>query len=108
LSVFLQLSTLVASQPLHYSEGQLLTFSTASTSGTESWTFVIEKQETLALPYGAIPALKLSRVLQTPQDQRIEVWLAPQIHDLPVRMLITKPNGDFVDQLLSAVENPSP
>jgi Protein of unknown function (DUF3108) len=108
LSVFMQLSSLVASQPIRYVEGSILTFSTASTSATESWTFQVEKQETLSLAYGEIPTLKLSRIMRTPQDQRIEVWLAPQLHDLPVRMLITKPNGDYVDQQLHAVENPSP
>jgi hypothetical protein len=38
-----------------------------------------------------------------PFDDTVELWLAPSMGYLPVRIRITQPNGDFADmQLRSA------
>jgi Protein of unknown function (DUF3108) len=108
LSVFLQLGALLASQPDHYPTGTLLPFMTASTSATDLWQFSVEKTETLQLPYGDVPTVKLTRILRHAEDQGIEIWYAPFLDYLPARLRITKANGDYVDQQLKAVENPSP
>jgi hypothetical protein len=108
LSVFLQLGALIASQPEHYPVGTLLPFMTSSTSATDLWQFSVEKTEVLTLPFGEIPTVKLTRMLRHAEDQSIEIWYAPALQYLPARLRITKPNGDFIDQQLKAVENPSP
>jgi hypothetical protein len=35
-------------------------------------------------------------------DNRVEVWLAPALGHLPVRILWTQANGDVVDQRLAS------
>jgi hypothetical protein len=60
------------------------------------------------LPFGEINAIKLNRKPRREFDQHIELWFAPTLSYLPVRLRITNANGDFVDQLLNTAEKPSP
>ena len=46
---------------------------------------------------GNAPGIALQRVPQDVYDQRAELWLAPSLHYLPVRLRITQSNGDFVE-----------
>ena len=62
--------------------------------------------DTRYLPYGDLPSLKLNRNPRKEFDQRIELWLAPSLDYLPVRLRITNANGDSVDQLLRSLEKP--
>ena len=39
-------------------------------------------------------------------DQKVEIWLAPQLAYLPARTRITDANGDFVDQQWKSTETP--
>jgi hypothetical protein len=68
----------------------------------------VDNEETLNLPYGDLPSVKLLRTPRRDFDQRIELWLAPSLGYLPVRLRITNANGDFVDQLLRSVEKIAP
>ena len=108
LSVVLQLSSLLAADPARFPDGTMLSFQTVSQREAEVWHFLVEKQELLQLPYGDIHTLKLNRKPRRDFDQHIELWFAPSLGYLPVRLRITNANGDFVDQLLSKVEKPSP
>ena len=108
LSVVLQLSTLLAGDPSRYPVGTMLSFQTVSQREAEVWQFKVDKEETLALPYGELPSIKLQRTPRRDFDQRIELWLAPSLGYLPVRLRITNANGDFVDQLLRQLEKTSP
>ncbi|HEY9095506.1 MAG TPA: hypothetical protein VIN35_07175, partial [Hydrogenophaga sp.] len=42
----------------------------------------------------------LIRQARKPNDKTVEVWLAPNLGRLPVRMRLTEPNGDFMDMSL--------
>jgi hypothetical protein len=106
LSVILQLSALLAADPTRYPAGTMLSFQTVSQREAEVWQFVVEKEENLQLPYGDLPSLKLNRNPRKAFDQRIELWLAPTLDYLPVRLRITNANGDAVDQLLRSIEKP--
>ena len=106
LSLVLQLSTLLAGEPERYPPGTMLSIPTVSQQDAEVWPFMVEKEESLVLPYGTLPALKLSRVLRKPDDQRIELWFAPTLGYLPVRLRITNADGDQVDQRLKALGKP--
>jgi hypothetical protein len=107
LSVVLQLSTLLAGDPTRFPVGTMLSFQTVSQREAEVWQFLVEKEESLQLPYGLTSAIKLNRQPRRQFDQHIELWLAPSLGYLPVRLRITNANGDVADQLLSAVEKPS-
>jgi hypothetical protein len=48
-----------------------------------------------------MPSRLLEREARHPDDQRIELWLAPQLRHLPARIRIRHPNGDVADQVLT-------
>ena len=106
LSVVLQLSSMLAADPSRYPAGTMLSFQTVSQREAEVWQFLVEKEEVLPLPFGETQAVKLNRKPRREFDQHIELWFAPSLGYLPVRLRITNANGDFVDQLLNKVEKP--
>jgi len=108
LSIVLQLSSMLAADPTRYPPGTMLSFQTISQREAEIWHFLVEKEDQLQLPFGEITAVKLNRKPRREFDQHIELWFAPSLGYLPVRLRITNANGDFVDQLLSKAEKPNP
>ncbi len=108
LSVVIQISSLFAGDPTRFPLGTMLSFQTVSQREAEVWHFLVEKEELLHLPFGEINAIKLNRKPRREFDQHIELWFAPTLGYLPVRLRITNANGDVVDQLLSKAEKPSP
>jgi hypothetical protein len=108
LSVVIQIGSLLAGDPARFPLGTMLSFQTVSQREAEVWHFLVEKEELLQLPFGEINAIKLNRKPRREFDQQIELWFAPTLGYLPVRLRITNANGDFVDQLLSKAEKPSP
>lgn len=104
LSVLLQLAALIGAEPQRHGPGTQVAVPTASTSEAETWWFSVEGEEELQLPGGSVPTLKLQRVPRKPYDQRIELWLAPHMDYAPVRIRLTSPNGDTVDQRWSSTD----
>ena len=49
-------------------------------------------------------ALKLTRSPRKEFDQKVELWLAPGMDYVPVRLRLTQPNGDSVDQQWSSTD----
>ena len=106
LSVVMQIAALLSADPERYPVGTMLSFQTVATRDAEVWLFLVEKSETLQLPYGDVPTIKINRKPRKEFDQSIELWFAPSIDYLPVRLRVTNANGDFVDQQLRKVEKP--
>lgn len=106
LSVFIQLAGLLAATPDRFVPGTQLTLTTVSATGADRWTFTVEATETLNLPAGTLPALKLQRLPRRDYDQKAELWLAPDMGYLPVRIKITQANGDFADLRLRSSSPP--
>lgn len=100
LSVFIQLGALLAADPGRFVPGTQITLTTVSARSADRWTFTIEGPETLDLPAGPTPALKLQRLPRKDYDQKAELWVAPSLGYLPVRIKLTQANGDFADLLL--------
>ncbi|MBO1011815.1 DUF3108 domain-containing protein, partial [Acidovorax sp. SD340] len=101
LSVFIQLGALLAADPARFVTGTQITLTTVSARSADRWTFTIEGAETLDLPTGATPTLKLQRLPRKDYDQKAELWVAPALGYLPVRIKLTQANGDFADLQLS-------
>lgn len=106
LSVFIQLSAMLAADPGRYPAGTEITLTTVSARAADRWTFRVEGQETLDLPVGSMPTWKLQRIPRREYDQKAELWLAPSLQYLPVRIRLTQANGDFADLRLSASSPP--
>lgn len=98
LSIFAQLASMVAGDPLAFPIGTQVDVQTAGPRDAQQWVFVVEREEMLNLPGGQVPALKLARKPDKQYDQSVELWLAPELAYLPARIRITFANGDYLDQ----------
>ncbi len=110
LSVFIQISGLLGAEPLRWGPGAVMSFNTTGARDTEVWSFQLSGIEQLKLPFGTLDAVRLVRQEQKQYDQRVELWMAPSLEHLPVRIRITQTSGDQVDLLLRSKElaNASP
>lgn len=106
LSVFVQLGAMLAGAPAKYPPGTQINFETIGPRAPETWLITIEGEEKLSLPGGDVSAIKLSRGTRREFDQQAELWLAPTLGYLPVRIKLTERNGDFVDQVWRTTEAP--
>lgn len=106
LSMFIQLAAMLAADPARYTPGTQITLTTVSARNADRWTFSVEAPEMLNLPVGAMPTLKLLRLPRRDYDQKAELWLAPGLNYLPVRIKLTQSNGDFADLLLRGSDKP--
>ena len=103
VSVFLQLGGMLAGNPAGFPVGSSISLYTVGPRDADTWTFRVEAEEKLSLPFGELSTLKLTRQPRREYDQKVEIWYAPSLNYLPVRNKITQHNGDFIDQQLSAV-----
>jgi hypothetical protein len=95
--VLLQLAALAAADPARLTEGTVVSLQTAGTREADRWDFTVDGSEDLALPGGAVRAVKLTRAPQREYDLRLELWLGPGPDYAPVRLRLTPPNGDWLD-----------
>lgn len=106
MSFFLQLAGMLAGNPAEFVPGNSITLYTVGPTQADTWTFLVEAEETLSVSAGNMPTLKLSRKPRGDFDQKVEVWFAPSLDYLPVKSRITEQNGDFVEQSLESVLRP--
>ena len=106
LSVFLQLGAWIAADPPRFAPGTQITLTTVSARSADRWTFTVEGEETLQVGGSPLPALRLQRLPRKEYDQKAELWLAPSLGYLPVRIRLTQANGDFADLLLRSHSTP--
>ncbi|MCX8516474.1 MAG: DUF3108 domain-containing protein [Rhodoferax sp.] len=106
LSALLQLSALVAGAPQRYPAGASIEFQAADAHRAEIWNFKADAAENLELPGGTLLVRRFTKEPTVEFDQRIEVWLAPDLHYLPVRLRITEANGAFADLLWRKTQQP--
>lgn len=100
LSVFLQLAGLVHARPERFPAGHTVHMPTSGVRDSETWVFEIQGTETVALPRGDVQALHLRRLPRKEFDTTVDVWLAPSLGHLPVRMRLLEANGNVADQRL--------
>lgn len=97
LSVFLQLAGMVAAAPQRYPAGATISVPTASTRGLQTWVFQVLDSAQLDLPAGMMETVRLERLPQGGREQKAELWLAPALGYLPVRIRLSESNGDYTD-----------
>ncbi|KQT12432.1 DUF3108 domain-containing protein [Ramlibacter sp. Leaf400] len=97
LSVLLQLGALLSARPQGWSAGDSLVVQTATTRDAQAWRFTVDGAQTLALPSGPTDGLKLTRTPEREWDPRLELWFAPGAADVPVRLRLTTPTGEWLD-----------
>jgi len=100
LSVVMQLGGMLAGDPGRYPAGSRISIQTVGPRDAGVWVFNIEGEEQMTVPAGDYAVRKLTRSPRREFDDKIEIWLAPALGYLPVRMKQTQANGDFADMQL--------
>jgi hypothetical protein len=106
LSVLTQLASMLGAEPSRFPKATTLPFQAVGPRSAESWVFTVGDSENLALPGGELNAVHLWRDPIGEFDPRVEIWLAPAVGYLPVRIRLTQANGDVVDQQWRATQKP--
>lgn len=104
LSWMLQLSAVLAADPALAEPGREVQLFVAGVRGDAAvWTFGVVERGALELPAGTVAdAVHLHREPQRPYDTRVDVWLDPARHHLPVRLrLQDRGDGPGTDFLLT-------
>lgn len=102
VSISLQLAGLLNANP-QYTQGQTISLPVSGASSSETWRFDIGPEATLNLPAGPMLTRILTRQPRHGGDKKIQIWLAPTLENLPVRIRISESNGDFIDQSLEEI-----
>lgn len=99
-SMIMQLASLVRGNPNAYTPGVTRQFFVADTDSGEIWPVEMIGTETVRTARGFIEAKHFMRLPRREGDRRrIDVWLAPSLGYLPVRLVQTEPNGTEVELL---------
>ena len=100
-SQFVQLSWLFTVRPQLLNVGSTVAFPMVVDRRLDRWVYEVVEQATLRLPYGDIETLHVKPRREPPgADTLVEIWFAPSLMNLPVRILIRQGDASFVDLLL--------
>lgn len=106
LSVFFQLAAILAGAPDDYPTGTTLPFQAVGPRSSANWTFTVGAIEKLTLPGGEVSALRLWREPTEQYEPKGEIWLAPAMNYLPVRIRLSKSEDEFSDMQWSETVKP--
>lgn len=106
LSVFMQLGAMLGAEPHRFPQGTTLPVQAVGPRSAEAWVFTVGASERLVLPGGELSAVRLWRDPLGAYDPKVEIWLAPDVGYLPVRIRLTQSDGDVVDQQWRATQKP--
>lgn len=102
-SQFVQLTWLFLTGQERLAPGREIRLPLALPRRLYAWRYVIEGEETLDTPMGPLKAWHLRPVVEnTGSDLRAEVWLAPSLQYLPVRLVIRQDEQTYIDLMLQA------
>ena len=97
VSIFVQLAAMFAADGKAFAPGAKLVFQTVGARGTEDWEFVVAPPERLQLQGKEWLAYKLVREHRADYDTRAELWLAPALDGMPLRIRLMQTSGDEID-----------
>ena len=102
-SQFIQLAAFFTTQPEMLQAGKTVEVLLALRNRVGSWIYDVLGQEDIATPFGTLAAyhLRPRRIVSGGNEMSVEVWFAPQLRYLPVRMRVRQDAETFVDLVLS-------
>jgi len=102
-SQFVQLTWLFTTQPELLEPGRSIDIPLALPRYLDTWTYDVLARETLFTPVGAVDAVhvKPRRVAKPGLELTAEMWVAPSLQYLPVRIVIRQDEENFVDLLIT-------
>jgi hypothetical protein len=104
-SLFVQLTWLFTTQPHLLQVGRSIEVPLALPRRVEPWQYDVVGEETLQMPFADVPTMhvKPRRLAKPSGELTAEMWFAPGLQYLPVRILIHQDAQTFIDlQLLRA------
>ncbi len=104
LSIIFQLAARVAGDPSKYPPGTRLDVQTIGHNDAQIWHFVVAPAQSLRYQGEPVPTVRLTRELRDAKDQKVDVWFAPSLGFLPLRLKITQHDGDAIEQHLKAID----
>jgi hypothetical protein len=108
-SQFVQLTWLFTTQPQRLRVGETLTVPLALPRHVDNWVYDVVAQEDLDTPVGRIPTfyVKPRRDIKVTRDLLVEIWFAPSLQYLPVRIRIRQDAETYADLLLERLPQQS-
>ena len=102
-SQFIQFTWLFGSAPEKLRVGNSFEFPLALPRSMNRWTYDVAGEETLYAPFGPITTfhLKPRRESRNPGEWLVEMWFAPELRFLPVRIRIEQEAGASVDLMIA-------
>lgn len=101
VSVFFQVAAMLGGSPQHFVPGTEIPLQTAESRAVRTMVFVVGKTELMDLPGGRVPTIYLSHTeppaFEGARSSKGEIWAAPGLDYLPVRIRITEPSGTTYD-----------
>ena len=101
-SQFVQMTWLFTMQPHRLQTGQSIVLPLALPRRVEPWVYDVLARETLDTPAGPVEAVHVKPRLSGRPGQELtaEVWIAPSLQYLPVRILIRQDERSYVDLMI--------
>jgi len=108
ISWLLQLAAVLEAAPELAGRGREVVLFVAGPRGDgRPWTFISQGPESVELAAGAVDGVRLHREPAGPFDTRVDVWLDPARHHLPVRLrLQNRAEGEVTEFALQALSQP--
>ncbi len=102
-SQFIQFTWMFGTDPERLRVGNSFEFPLALPRSMNRWTYDVAEEETLYTSFGNIATfhLKPRRAVRRPGEWLVEMWFAPELRFLPVRIHIEQDAGTFVDLLIA-------
>jgi len=103
LSWMIQVAAIAQADPKRVAQGKRVAmFVTGARGDGDVWSFLVQGVEDVSTGSGNLRAIKLLREPRKPHDTRVEVWLAPSLHYLPVRARLSSDDSALDLQLQTA------
>ncbi len=103
-SQFIQLTYLFSTRPELLRVGSTITFPLALPRTMDRWTYDVVEEQSLVTPFGPLQAFHLKPRPRGPRkanELSAEIWIAPDLRYLPVRIRIEQDAATFIDLMIS-------
>jgi len=101
-SQFVQLTWLFTTQPQRLQVGQRIEVPLALPNNADIWAYDVVEKVALPTPFGDIETFHMRprRELRPNRDLVADVWFAPSLQYLPIRLLIRQDEATYVDLMI--------
>ncbi len=101
----IHIAAIASADPKRLASGSRLTMYVVGARGdAEAWAFLVQGSEEVVTGNSTVRATKLLREPRKPHDTRVEVWLAPSLHYLPVRARLTNEGAPALELVLQTAQ----